>query len=67
MVLHLFQKACGAMHSGVVTIRIGFFIWTRMDKRRLQSVLLSGMNDISHVYAISQPLELVLVVRRIVV
>jgi hypothetical protein len=49
IVLHLFQNACGNIHPGVVTIRIGFFIWPRMDRRRLQSVFDSGMKVISQV------------------
>jgi hypothetical protein len=47
IVLHLFQNACGNIHPGVLTIRMGFFIWPRMDRRRLQSVFDSGMKVIS--------------------
>ena len=42
-VTHFCQKALGAEHFGVVTIRIGFFRCPRMDKRRLQSVDVSGI------------------------
>ena len=42
-VVHFCQKAAGAEHFGLVTIRIGFLRCGRMDKSRLQSVDVSGI------------------------
>lgn len=42
-VVHFCQKAAGAEHFGVVTIKMGFLRCPKIDKRRLQSVDVSGI------------------------
>jgi hypothetical protein len=42
-VVHFCQKALGAEHFGVVTIRIGFLRCPKIDRSRLQSVEVSGI------------------------
>jgi len=63
--LHFCQKAGGALHFGVVTIKMGFLRCPKIERRRLQSVPVSGVKVRSQLYARSHAFESCLLLSKI--